>query len=45
MTAPNIGLEPSVPCVTPPAKYGKRRAARPAAQPARYADNLVGEAG
>jgi hypothetical protein len=34
---PNIGLEPTDPRVTPPAGNGNRRAARPAAQPGRYA--------
>jgi hypothetical protein len=34
---PNIGLEPTVPRVTPPAKNRNRRAARSAAQPGRYA--------
>ena len=34
----NLGLEPSDPRVKPPARNGNRRAARPAAQPARWAD-------
>ena len=37
----NIGLEPTVPRVTPPAKNGNRRAARPAAQSGRYKDSQI----
>ena len=37
-TVPNMAMHPTVSRVTPPAKSGKRRAARPAGDGPRWAD-------